>query len=53
MKDFLEDNFPFVILLIMVIVLFFGINHLFERRYEFIEKTLNYAIETNREIEIK
>lgn len=53
MKDFLEDNFPFIILLIMVVVVIFGINRLFEKRYEFIEKTLNYAIETNREIEIK
>lgn len=53
MKDFIEDNFPFIILLIMIIVMFFGINRLFEKRYEFIEKTLNYAIETNRQIEIK
>lgn len=53
MKDFIEENFPFVILLIMVIAVIFGINHIFEKRYEFIEKTLNYAIETNRQIEIK
>jgi len=53
MKDFIEENFPFIILLIMVIVVIFGINCLFERRYEFIEKTLNYAIETNKIVEIK
>lgn len=53
MKEFINENFPFVVLLILIILGFCFVFHLFEARQEFYEKIINYAIETNSVIEIK
>lgn len=53
MKDFLKDNFIVIVLAIVGIFGMYLLFHTINRQYEFYDRVLNYAQESNTAVEIK
>lgn len=53
MKEFLDDNFIPIILLISIIAVIALAINIINRQYEFKEKLMDHAIQTNSTIVIK